>query len=245
MPTNYTVKDVDHILNTNHMPSDLVLLIDGLVFRILELSDNRSLFDMDDALEGLADRKARRGVLEEGTYSSGTLRDEDMISMFNVIGGMTKCEVCLKKSHLAWSLDRSANDHEIGCLAVACVVQDEMRDQRSYLIEELFDHVNENHCPPDYYFGSIEGDASDFGVWHSDDRGENSMWSDDEPVDEAHIHKGTPQQETPDSRMFEVSVRYFTNNPDLTGEMVSAIAQEALESVLIGDDWYKYLKVVG
>jgi len=117
-------------------------------------------------------------------------------------------------------------------------LQDDMRDKRSYIIEELFDHVDEEHTPEGFYFGSIEGDASDFGVFEL-------MHKEPPARDQAIVHKQTPQRETPDSRMFEVSVRYFTNNPDLTGEMVNAIAQEALESVLVGDDWYKYLKVVG
>jgi len=243
MTDSYYVKDIDRILNNNHMPADLVVLVDGLVYRMMSYSENETMFDSTDSLNGLAARKARKGILETGTYSSGSLRDEDMMSMFSVIAGMTKCDVCTQKSHLAQSLDKGAHDHEVWCLQLNCTMQDEMRDQRSYLIEELFDHVDESHTPEGYYFGSIEGDASDFGIWKYDERDVLSPIRD--TPDEAHVHKQTPQRETPDSRMFEVSVRYFTNNPALTGEDVSAIATEALDSVLIGDDWYKYLKVVG
>ena len=165
MPTNYHVKDVDRILNDHHMPSDMVLLIDGLVFRIMELSDNGVLFDAEDALEGLAARKQRRGILEAGSWSTGTLRDEDMISMFTNIGVYTKCDICQEKAHLAWALDMNAHQHEMECLRANCTMQDDMRDQRSHIIESLFDHVDESHTPPNHYFGSIEGDGADFGVW--------------------------------------------------------------------------------
>jgi len=40
----------------------------------------------------------------------------------------------------------------------------ESDETRGYVIDELFDLLNDV-APPGYYFGSLEGDGADFGFW--------------------------------------------------------------------------------
>ena len=159
------IEDADRMLNDFHMPADLAQAIDGMVHRIMELSDNDILFDEADVVKGYERRQERRGILDQGSYSTGTLRDSDMLSMFSVIAGMTRCETCKQKQHLAWTYGQAGYQHEQQCEDSTCHLQDDARDMRSAIIEELFDHVNDDHTPEDHYFGSNDGDGADFGVW--------------------------------------------------------------------------------
>ena len=165
MPKEYTVERIDKMLNGFGMPTDLVNLIDGLVYRVMEMSDNEILVFYGEGELGAEARKQRRGILAQGSYSTGTLRDEDMIDMFNTIGLTTDCDECKDDAHKAWTLDSNASYHEEKCLTSGCTYSDDARDQRSEILAELFDHVDETHTPPNHYFGSIEGDGADFGIW--------------------------------------------------------------------------------
>ena len=165
MKQNVTVSDIDKVLNAFHMPTDMQKMLDGMTYRIMELSDNDTLFDEGDSIRGEQARIMRRGILDVGSYSTGTLRDSDMLSMFSVIAGMTKCDTCKRKQHLAWTYGQAGYQHEQQCEDHTCHLQDDARDMRSAIIEELFDHVNDDHTPDHHYFGSIEGDGADFGVW--------------------------------------------------------------------------------
>lgn len=44
----------------------------------------------------------------------------------------------------------------------------EQQEQINWLLEELFDTLN-NYCMPYFYFGAHEGDGSDYGFWLSYD----------------------------------------------------------------------------
>ena len=117
MPREYTVEDIDKMLNGFGMPTELVNLIDGLVHRIQEISDNETLVYYGEGVLGGVARKNRRGILAQGSYSTGTLRDEDMIIMFQTIGQIVKCDSIIKDAHEAWLLDDNARDNEQECLA--------------------------------------------------------------------------------------------------------------------------------
>ncbi len=65
----------------------------------------------------------------------------------------------------------------------------------------------------------------------------------DLPVNHMCTHKQAPE---PEERMFEISVRYYTYDEDITGDDVSAIADGLLDDVLPLDGGrFEYLKVVG
>jgi hypothetical protein len=85
----------------------------------------------------------------------------DMLDMFATIGTITKCDWCVATVERAQAIHSNIQDDiHFGC-------QRCQRDQEDVQesIEYLFDHVEEHHTPEGFYFGSIEGDASDFGVW--------------------------------------------------------------------------------
>ncbi len=97
-------------------------------------------------------------MLKPGTYSHGTLRDEDMRDMFVTVENITRCEWCDGEIQLLDDLLYESNT--LGLFVGASI---------SESINYLFDHVDEHHTPDGYYFGSLEGDASDFGVWAIED----------------------------------------------------------------------------
>ena len=92
-------------------------------------------------------------TLDPGSYSHGTLRDEDMCEMFETIGSITGCDWCRGEARLARHFSNSIRGQEA----------------RSESISYLFDHVEEHHTPDGYYFGATEGDGSDFGVWMNEE----------------------------------------------------------------------------
>jgi len=91
-------------------------------------------------------------TLDPGTYSHGTLRPEDLLEMFDTIGIIVECQYCRTLA------DSGLENVHAGTLEWA-----------NDVIETLFDHVNLDHTPNGHYFGSIEGDGSDFGIWEFED----------------------------------------------------------------------------
>ena len=91
-----------------------------------------------------------------GTISHGTLRPQDLLEAF------------------ADELDRLEPDHDLAVEARAVLalvnakwsILDDMADAVSGLLGEMQDALSEN-APPYCYFGSHEGDGSDFGFWPS------------------------------------------------------------------------------
>jgi hypothetical protein len=95
-----------------------------------------------------------------GTASHGSLRSTDVIpAALDVLSTLDSDEyrhfqeawpTAVVTSLITREDDGTATDSD--CLAV------------EYLWEDLFDAINAV-LPEGWYFGSIEGDASDFGVW--------------------------------------------------------------------------------
>jgi len=96
--------------------------------------------------------------IEFGTLIHGTLRDEDLLQAFADelarIDIERFDEVIKPDAHL---FSEAAN------LTTEEIVE-ELGEDVTDVINDLMDALNE-YAPYGYYFGSIEGDGSDFGFW--------------------------------------------------------------------------------
>lgn len=88
-----------------------------------------------------------------GTISWGTLRNQDLLGKF--------------ARELEWLTNATRTDAETKLIADADSV-DPDTEEASEIVNELFDALNE-HAPDGCYFGSTEGDGSDFGFWPIND----------------------------------------------------------------------------
>ena len=91
-------------------------------------------------------------MTQYGTVIHGTLRTQDLLEAFSE----------------ELNLRAGANQPEsIALLIVAAQGIDPDSDDAGYILEELFDTLNE-YAPEGSYFGAHEGDGSDFGFWPLD-----------------------------------------------------------------------------
>lgn len=93
--------------------------------------------------------------LEIGSVIHGTMREEDLIPAF--IAVLENLELSREEVDLIDDVKRhmKQSDYESG-------------DASYYLNDVLFNLLND-HVPPDCYFGSTEGDGSDYGCWPTGD----------------------------------------------------------------------------
>ncbi len=102
--------------------------------------------------------RTRINKVEVGTLIHGTLRDEDLLQAFADelarIDIKRFDEVIKPDAHL---FAESAN------LTTEEIVE-ALGEDVTDVINDLMDALNE-YAPYGYYFGSIEGDGSDFGFW--------------------------------------------------------------------------------
>jgi hypothetical protein len=102
-------------------------------------------------------------TIQPGTVSHGTMRPEDLIPAF--------------LDALPAGPDKTRMEHEWGQMRDPRngLIHDErgrwtratpekLWEMQGWLLEELFDALNEL-APRGYYFGSSEGDGSDYGFW--------------------------------------------------------------------------------
>lgn len=94
--------------------------------------------------------------IELGTLIHGTLRDEDLLQAFaselyRLAGGTGEGDQPQGIINEAMDLLDNASEEKFEEFA-------------SDIINDLMDALNE-YAPYGYYFGSIEGDGSDFGFW--------------------------------------------------------------------------------
>lgn len=104
-----------------------------------------------------------RNELALGSYSSGTMRDVDLIPTF--MGLFEEMDAKRAKSY-RWSNRKYFNYLD----DMSKYDEEDAREREEMLPEitqELFDILNE-YCPPYTYFGSHPGDGADYGVWVSD-----------------------------------------------------------------------------
>lgn len=96
-----------------------------------------------------------------GTVISGTMRKEDLIPAFVDV------------------LREYAPEHTLVAEYDALPdcdwdeLTEEQQEQTDYLLDELFDALNE-YAPDFCYFGAHEGDGSDYGFWFSSDSFEDA-----------------------------------------------------------------------
>lgn len=96
-----------------------------------------------------------------GTVSYGTMRSEDLIPEFvDELECLCKAQDCLDEDM------QQVIDEGRAIIKYAEYNEDvwEFENTNEYLNETLWDALN-NCAPPYFYFGSHEGDGSDFGFW--------------------------------------------------------------------------------
>ncbi len=100
-------------------------------------------------------------TLEAGSYSHGTMREEDLIPTF--LGALesvaSKKEVnALKKEYrkVLRALDSTGE------------IPEDLQEDASWLLDALFDALNAR-TPDGCYFGAHPGDCADYGVWACED----------------------------------------------------------------------------
>lgn len=96
-----------------------------------------------------------------GTVSHGTLRTQDLLRAFadeiEYLGWTNGILLVLEARHNAAILDLDVSQEQAIHNQTANAV-----------LDELYDALN-RACPPGVYFGTLEGDASDFGFWQYDE----------------------------------------------------------------------------
>lgn len=103
-------------------------------------------------------------MIEIGTVSHGTMREEDLIPCFAEL-----LEELAKEANRLE--DFAALLQEAGAYAEG--IKDETIDPLDILVD-LFDALNE-FAPEGCYFGAHEGDGSDYGFWPVNDGEEGSV----------------------------------------------------------------------
>ena len=110
-------------------------------------------------------------TLEIGSISHGTHRNEDLIPAFlDALESVDPEHVLIKDYNYQCQNARMSQEmaaHSALKRSKPWSMGDWYNSQdASYMIEDLFDALNE-YCPPYCYFGACEGDGADFGVWVS------------------------------------------------------------------------------
>ena len=110
--------------------------------------------------------------IELGTLIHGTLRNEDLLPAFrnelhNLSDGQHPLvELFDRTVETEPWLDWYSVDIRLADIAP------EDQEYASELVNDLMDALNE-YAPTGYYFGSIEGDGSDFGFWADEEDDED------------------------------------------------------------------------
>lgn len=105
--------------------------------------------------------------LEPGSYSHGTMRSEDLIPEFmSMLESVDKDRA--EKLEFEFNGVFDVLNGTIEEIDGTEIDEIKMQEDMGYLVDELFDILNE-YCPPYCYFGAHEGDGADYGVWISYD----------------------------------------------------------------------------
>ena len=112
---------------------------------------------------------------EIGSVSSGTMRAEDLIPAFmDMLRAYWPAKAVKLESEYAnvfAALDDEDNRGKYGFN-----LPDEVAEDAGWLVEELFDSLDEL-APDNCYFGAHPSDGADYGFWYSEDY-EDSMMED-------------------------------------------------------------------
>jgi hypothetical protein len=104
----------------------------------------------------------KHGTLEIGSYSSGTMREEDLIPTFMGLLEEVDAERAKSYGYANRKALRYLNDDRVK--PYSAKEEEDIREQLLWMIDELFDILND-HVPAYCYFGSHPGDGADYGVW--------------------------------------------------------------------------------
>jgi len=100
-----------------------------------------------------------------GTISHGTLRPEDLIPAFHsaliALGG--------RLPESAWESMERFDDGTIPQTG------EDLADFHEWLLDDLYGSIN-SVLPEGWYFGAIEGDGSDFGIFEVDHGVSGTYW---------------------------------------------------------------------
>tara|TARA_R110000765_G_scaffold190693_2_gene295876 strand:+ start:269 stop:766 length:498 start_codon:yes stop_codon:yes gene_type:complete len=109
---------------------------------------------------------------ELGSISHGTLRTEDLLTSFADTLDSFDCKAFYSKvgkdsfelyypSELILSAYRCRNYYQEQELGSNPTIEEDAE----YLVNEQLPDALQEYCPPFVYFGTLEGDGSDFGFW--------------------------------------------------------------------------------
>lgn len=94
-----------------------------------------------------------------GTVIHGTYRHENLIPAF------LNCIHQLDNTRFL----NLTNKYEINYDNLGSFFENFSQEEISFLLDDLYDSLNEIASEYDCYFGSLEGDGSDFGFWKYDE----------------------------------------------------------------------------
>lgn len=123
--------------------------------------------------------------LDPGSYMSGTMRERDLIGMFETIALITgdtglAHDVGRANEYLdlvEWYEKRDMTETDpCGCAQCMRPYQEAMNTVEDY-IDDFFTYVNENLVPEGFYFGAHEGDGADYGVWADEEDERKFTWA--------------------------------------------------------------------
>lgn len=103
---------------------------------------------------------AKKSRPVEGSISWGTLRQQDLLRAF-------ADEI---EAHMPFNGARMCSEaREIADTLDSVDLPDtEISEQAAQMLESMTDQLNEIAAPHGLYFGTCEGDGSDFGFWRTD-----------------------------------------------------------------------------
>lgn len=110
-------------------------------------------------------KRNRKTILPIGSISHGTLKTDDLVKAF--IDALGTIQLSVK--------ERTAVRHASALFEKKFEPDEE---ELEWTYEELRDIIDE-HLPPYCYFGTTEGDGSDFGVWPDWRRLDEEMMADE------------------------------------------------------------------
>jgi hypothetical protein len=97
-----------------------------------------------------------------GSISHGTMRNEDLVPAF-----LDTLETVDKKHARSIKREYSKALRKLAGVNVRDYSEEQYSEDLTYLVNEDLFNALSNHTPDYFYFGSHEGDGSDYGVWIS------------------------------------------------------------------------------
>jgi len=104
-------------------------------------------------------------MFNTGTVSHGTFRIEDLLSSFTEALERLRDDAMFRDDD---AIIPAAKAYGL-LLKQGCSAQSPYTDDLDYILDRLFEALNEVAVKHNCYFGSHPGDGSDFGFWPNDE----------------------------------------------------------------------------